>query len=59
MLLLKKNTTKKKRVNKKVIELEANNNKEYEVEEIQNSVVYANKEEGYLPGLYYQIAKKK
>ena len=35
------------------------NNKEYEVEGICNSAVYAREsEEGYLPGLYYQVSWK-
>ena len=32
--------------------------KEYEVEAIQDSVVYAKKTDRYLPGLYYLVAWK-
>ena len=31
-------------------------NKEYEVEAIQDSAVYAKETDGYLPGLYYLVA---
>ena len=58
MLLLEQDTTKKERVNKKVTELEfeAGNSKKYEIEVIWNSIVYANKAKGHLPGLYYLVA---
>ena len=59
MLLLEQDTTKKGRVNKKIMELEANNSKEYKMEAIWNSAVYTNKAEGYLPGLYYLVGWKK
>ena len=36
------------------LEFEASNNKEYEVDDIQNSVIYAKKlTTSQLPGLYY------
>ena len=37
-------------------EFDASNNKEYEVEAIINSVVYAKKAERYLSGLYYLVS---
>ena len=45
VLLLKQDITKKRRVDKKVMELEfeAGNNKEYKVKAIWDSAVYANK----------------
>ena len=57
--LLKQDTTRKERV-KKVSELDADNDsKEYEVEAIWDSAVYAMElESGHLPGLYYLIAWK-
>ena len=47
VLLLKQDTTKKERVDKRVseLELEAGNSKEYKVEVIWNSAVYASKSE--------------
>ena len=63
MSLLKKDTTKKRRMNKLFSEPEpefdAGNNKEYKVEVIKNSVIYAKKAEGHLPGLYYLISWKR
>ena len=61
MLLLEQNTTKKEQVNKRVmeLELEAGNSKEYKVEVIWDSAVYASKLElGQLPGLYYLVVWK-
>ena len=61
VLLLEQDITRKGRVNKEVPELDAGDedSKEYEVEAIWNSAVYANKLElGHLPGLYYLIAWK-
>ena len=60
--LLEQDTTWKERVDKRVkkLELEAGNSKEYEVEAIWDSVVYASKlESGQLPGLYYLVAWKR
>ena len=57
--LLEQNITKKGRVSEKVPELDAGNeySKEYKVEAIWDSAVYANKSEsGHLPGLYYLVA---
>ena len=50
--------SKKRRVDKKIIELEfeANIRMEYEVKASRNSAFYINKAEGNLPGLYYLIA---
>lgn len=55
MLLLEQDTTKKKRVNKKLeIELKASDDIDYEVKAIWDSAVYTKKlVMGYLPGLYY------
>ena len=61
VLLLEQDTTKKGGVSKKVPELDAGNknSKEYKVETIWDSAVYANKSEsGHLPGLYYLVAWK-
>ena len=59
MSLLKQNITKKKRV-EKIPELYAgDNSKEYKIEKIQDSAVYAMELElGHLPGLYYLVAWK-
>ena len=61
MFLLEQDTTRKGRVDKKIVEqleFEAGgNNKEYEVEGIHDSAVYTRKSEaGQLPGLYYLIS---
>ena len=57
--LLEQNTTKKERVDKQVTELEAGDSKEYKIEAIWDSVVYASKlESGQLLGLYYLVAWK-
>ena len=53
--LLKQNTTKKGRVNDMQLEFEANDNKEYEVNGIEDSAVYAKELAGQLPGLYYLV----
>ena len=62
MSLLEQNTTRKKRVDEKTLQLELENNnegKEYEVEAIRDSVVYAKElESGQLPCLYYLISWK-
>ena len=61
VLLLEQDTTKKGGVSKKVPELDAGNknSKEYKVETIWDSAVYANKSEsGHLPGLHYLVAWK-
>ena len=53
--MLEQDTSRKKRVNKKVTELnfEATDSEEYKVEAIWDSAVYANKSEsGHLLGLY-------
>ena len=54
-------TAREERVDKRVteIELKAGDSKEYEVEAIWDSAVYANKlKSGQLPGLYYLVAWK-
>ena len=62
MSLLEQNTTRKEWINELFPEPEpkfdAVNNKEYEVEAIINSVVYAKEAERYLPSLYYLIVWK-
>ena len=60
--LLEYDTTRKKRVDKRVTELklEASNSKEYKVEAIWDSAVYTSESEsGQLPGLYYLVAWKR
>ena len=63
MSLLEQDTTRKKEVDENVrqIDFDAGDNKgrEYEVEAIRNSTVYARKSKaGHLPGLYYLISWK-
>ena len=61
MSLLEQDTTRKERVDTRVKELElgAGNSKEYKVEAIWDSAIYASKSEsGQLPGLYYLVAGK-
>ena len=62
MSLLKQDTTKKRRMNKLFPEPEpefdAGNNKEYEIEAIIDSAVYAKEAERHLPGLYYLVSWK-
>ena len=58
MSLLEQDTIKKGQVSKAVPKLDAGNknSKEYEIEAIWDSIVYANKSEsGHLPGLYYLV----
>ena len=60
MFLLEQDSIRKGQVNEKIaeqLEFEAGgNNKEYEVEGIYNSAVYARKLEArHLPGLYYLV----
>ena len=55
---LEKDTTRKGPVSKKVLELDASNedSKEYKIEAIWDSAVYANKlESGHLQDLYYLV----
>ena len=58
--LLEQDTTRKGRVDENVTEFEAgSNDKEYEVEGIRDSAVYAKESvTGYLPGLYYLVSWK-
>ena len=51
--LLEQNTTKKGQVNDMQLEFEADNDKEYEVNGIRDSAVYAGESAKQLPGLYY------
>ena len=56
MSLLEQNTTRKGRMFS-VPEFEpGDDDKEYEVEVIQDNGVYAKEADGYLPGLYYLVA---
>ena len=59
--LLEQNTTQKGWVDKKItkLEFEINNSKEYKVEVIWDSAVYANKAKRHLSGLYYLVAWKR
>ena len=54
---LEQNTTRKGQINKfaEVPEFEPGDNKEYEVETIQDSVVFAKEANGQLLGLYYLV----
>ena len=55
VLLLEQNSTRKGR-EFLVPEFEPGDNKEYKVEAIKDSVVYAKKTNRYLSGLYYLVA---
>ena len=59
--MLEHDIIKKRRVDKKITELEfeAGDSKEYEVEAVWDNVVYANKAKGHPPGLYYLVLGKK
>ena len=57
VLLLEQDTTRKGR-EISVPEFEPGDNKEYEVEAIRDSAVYAKEADGHLPGLYYLVAWK-
>ena len=61
MSLLEQYTTKKRQVDKKVTKLDfvAGNSREYKVEAIWNSAVYANEVKSHLLGLYYLVAWKR
>ena len=57
MSLLKQDTNGKGRVDKNMTEFEAGNDKEYKVERIWDSAVYAKKSAaGHLSSLYYMIS---
>ena len=59
MSLLEQNNTRKGQMNKfSVPEFELGNNKEYKVEAIWDSTVYAKEADRHLPGLYYLVAWK-
>ena len=55
--LLEQDTTRKGR-EFSVPKFEPGDNKEYEMEAIRDSAVYAKKADGHLPGLYYLVAWK-
>ena len=61
MSLLEQNITKKWRMNKfvEVPKFELGNDKEYQMEAIWDSAVYAKEADKYLPGLYYLVLWKK
>ena len=59
MSLLEQDTTRKGReFSVPEFELEPGDDKEYEVEAIRDSTVYAKEADGYLQGLYYLVAWK-
>ena len=59
MSLLEQIITKKGQVDENVMEFEAGNDEEYEVERIWDSAVYTKESTaGHLPGLYYLISWK-
>ena len=54
--LLKKDITKKKQIKKfTVSKFETGDNKEYEMEAIQDSAIYTKETDGYLLELYYLV----
>ena len=57
MLLLEQNTTKKRQVYENVTELNTGNenSREYKIEAICNSTVYARELAGHLPEFYYLV----
>ena len=58
MSLLEQDTTRKGRVDENMTELDAgkDDSREYKVEAIRNSAVYAKKSKsGHLPSLYYLV----
>ena len=55
MLLLEQDTTRKGR-EFSVPKFEPGDNKEYELEAIRDSAVYAKEADEHLPGLYYLVA---
>ena len=57
--LLKQDIIKKGWINKfSVTEFEVGNDKEYEIEAIQDNAIYAKKTDKHLPKLYYLVLKK-
>ena len=59
MSMLEQDTTRKERVDKWVTELKTGNSKEYKIEDIWDTAVYASKSESsQLPSLYYLVAWK-
>ena len=59
MSLLEQDSTRNKQIDKNMTEFETGNSKEYKVETIWNSAVYANKAKSHLPGIYYLIVWKR
>ena len=60
MLLLERNTTKKRQVDENATELDTNDNNsgKYKVKAICDNAVYAKESIGYLPKLYYLVSWK-
>ena len=62
MSILEQDTTRKGRINELFPEPEpefdTGNNKEYEVEAIKDSAIYAKEAKGHLPSLYYLVSWK-
>ena len=58
MSLLERDITKKRRIYNNATELEVDDDEdgEYKVEAICNSVIYARESTGHLPGLYYLVS---
>ena len=60
MSLLEQDTTRKEQMNELFpepeLEFHAGDNKKYKVEAIIDSIVYAKKTKGHLPGLYYLVS---
>ena len=54
--LLEQDTTKNGRVNDMQLKFEAGDDKEYEVDGIWDSAIFAKESAGQLPGLYYLIS---
>lgn len=60
--LIEQKTIRKRQVDNKFpnleLKLDVGNNKEYKIESIKYSALYARKAAGQLPGLYYLISRK-
>lgn len=61
MLLLKQDITRRERVDKNVsiLDFDASNSKEYQVEAIWDSAIFIHEAEDYLPGLDDLVAQKR
>lgn len=62
VFLLEQDITKKRRIDKKLVNLNPNlkldveNAKKYKIKSIRDNAVYAKKAQGQLPGFYYLIS---